>query len=78
MLHFLTIFKFNKILIFISPGPVVQGQALAREVLPVLQVPRVPGRQAVRQQDGEDLLRPVLRLSVCDPLRRLLRDLQSW
>ena len=38
-------------------GPVLQGQALARGVLPVLQVPRLAGRQAVRLQGGQNLLR---------------------
>lgn len=58
-------------------GSLVQGQALAREVLPVQQVPGVAGGQAVRVQDGADILRPLLRRAVRHALRRLRRDLQS-
>lgn len=59
-------------------GLVVQGQALARGLLPVQQVPRVTGGQAVRLQVGQDLLRQLLRCAVRLPLRRLWPDLQSW
>lgn len=59
-------------------GLVVQGQALARGLLSVQQVPRVPGGQAVRLQVGQDLLRQLLRCAVRLPLRRLWPDLQSW
>lgn len=60
---------------FALAGPVVQRQALARGVLPVRQVPRVAGGQAVRLQARQDLLRQLLRRAVRQPLRRLRRGL---
>lgn len=41
-------------------GSVVQGQALARGLLPLQQVQSVLGGQTVRQQGGQDLLRQLL------------------
>lgn len=40
----------------IGTGSVLQGQALARGLLPVRQVSRVSGRQAVRLETRQDLL----------------------
>lgn len=58
-----------------SIGFVVQGSSLARSLLLVQQVPPVAGRQAVRLQGRQDLLRPVLRLDVRHSLRRMWRNL---
>ena len=49
-------------------GPFLQGEALARVVLPVQKVPHLPGGQAVRVQGGPDLLRLLLRFAVRHPM----------
>jgi len=46
-------------------GFVVQGQTLARSVFLVQQMSRLVGGQTVRIESGKDLLRQLLRLSVC-------------
>lgn len=50
--------EFTNIVLF--PGSVVQRQALARGLLPLRKVSRVAGRQAVRLQARQDLLRQLL------------------
>ena len=61
-----------------SIGSVVQGQALAWSLLPVLQVPRVPCGQAVRLEGWSYLLRQLLRFPVRLSLWWLRRDLPCW
>ena len=58
-------------------GPVIQGEALARGVLRVRQVPRLPRRQAVRLQGRPHLLRAMLRRAVRHQVRRLRGRLQG-
>lgn len=59
-------------------GPLLQGKALAWSVLPVQQVSRVAGRQAIRLQGWQDLLRQLLWHAVCVALRWLWRNFPRW
>lgn len=64
----------NTCILFPLQGPLLQGKALARSVLSVQQVSRVAGRQAVRLQGRQDLLRQLLRHAVRVALRWLWRN----